>query len=340
MKFSVGIGRGESFYDMAVEAHVAEECGFSHLTIVDQQNLDRDVYVLMVAAAQATSRIEIGQGVTIPASRHPSVTANATCSVNEIADGRVFLGIGSGGNALRSMGRKARPLQELRATVEFIRKYTSGAEAEFQGNLMHSEWIRQPLRIYMAASGPKSLQLAGELADGVITIGANPELVRWRQEMVARGAERVGRDPESIDFWVRNCMYISDSPEEALRGVAAYAPRSVWLDLGADNPDVAQLRERLSRRLPDLDGLISDGKRVYDAYDEYMHERAEAPHAQLVTQRMADFMHLAGSAERVRERIAELQDIGVRHISNTMFTIKDRPAMMRRIADEVMPAFA
>ena len=71
------------------------------MTLVDQQNLCRDVYVMMTIAAQNTSRIQIGHGVTIPETRHPSVTANATATVAELAPGRIFLGIGAGGNALR-----------------------------------------------------------------------------------------------------------------------------------------------------------------------------------------------------------------------------------------------
>lgn len=339
MKFSVGLGRGVSFEELAEEAQVAEESGFSHLTVVDQQNLDRDVYVLMTAVAIRTSRILIGQGVTLPASRHPAVTANATASVDEVSGGRAFLGIGAGGNALRSMGAKAPPLRELRATVEFVKRYVAGEEAEYGGYKMRSGWIRRAYPIYMAASGPKALQLAGELADGVITVGANPELVKWRLELIRRGAERVGRDPSTIDIWVRNCMVIGESREEARRQAAAYAPRTIWLDLGADNPEAAELRRRLAKTVKDVDGLIADSKRVFDAYDEYMHERSEAPHAQFVTQRMIDFMHLTGSSDEVRARISELQSMGIEHISNTMFTLKDRKEMMRRIGTEIISAF-
>src|SRR6478672_5067562 len=146
------------------------------MTVCDQENVSRDVYTMMAVAALNTSNILIGQGVTVPYTRHPSVTANATWSVNELSGGRVFLGIGAGGNAVRSMGMKALPLTEFRDTVQFIKKYMRGEEVEYHGATMHSEWIKEPVPIYMGASGPLSCILGGELADGVIFgTGTHPE---------------------------------------------------------------------------------------------------------------------------------------------------------------------
>ena len=142
MKFAVGTGRNERIDEVAGIARAAEESGFSYLTFLDEQNLARDLYAMMTIAAANTSHIRIGQGVTVPFTRHPSVTANATATVDELSGGRVILGIGSGGGALGTMGMKTRPLAELREMVEFIRRYSAGEEAEFQGARMRSEWIR------------------------------------------------------------------------------------------------------------------------------------------------------------------------------------------------------
>jgi 5,10-methylenetetrahydromethanopterin reductase len=341
LEFSVGFGRDESLDQIAEEARLAEELGFDQMTLVDQQNLCRDVYVMMTIAAQNTSRIQIGHGVTVPETRHPSVTANATATVAEIAPGRIFLGIGAGGNALRSMGRGPRPMQEYREYTEFIAKYIRGEEAEFQGARMHNTWIREPFPIVMAATGPASCRMAGELADAVIIgPGVHPEVVKWRIEQVQRGAEKAGRDPANIGIWLRLMIVLAESREAARRQASAYASRGVWTTLGlVKSPDVAELYRRLEPQIADLDGLIAEGRRAYEAYDEYQHEELDSPHSQLVTQRMIDFVHLTGTPEDVSERIGALREIGVTNISVTTFTLEDRHGMLQDISETIMSRF-
>jgi 5,10-methylenetetrahydromethanopterin reductase len=341
LQFGVDIGRNSTLAQVADEARVAEECGFDHITLVDQQNLDRDVYLMMMAAAQATKRIKVGQGVTVPTTRHPSVTANATATLDEMVPGRIFLGIGAGGSALRSMGQFARPMQEYREYVEFIKKYMRGEEAEFQGTRARSAWIKRPVPLYMAAGAPVSLRIAGELADGVIIgVGANPEVAKWRIELVHEGAKRVGRDPTEIDIWLFTMCVIAETKEAARREVSAANSRVTWLTL-RDRPgsEIEGLRSRLRRTIPDLEGLIEEGRRAYEAYDEYEHEMLDSAHSKLVTQRMIDFVHLTGPAAEIRQRIAELQRVGVKNISVELYTVVDRKAAMRKIADEIMPYF-
>ncbi len=216
MDFGITMGQKEPVSEIADQAIVAEESGFDHISFIDSQNRSRDVYAMMTVAALNTRRVHIGQMVTVPSTRHPSVTANATATVAELSGDRVFLGLGTGGSAVRSMGMETRPLGELKETVQFIRKYTEGEEAEFRGTKMHSEWIRRPLPIYMAASGPKSLKLAGELADGVITMGGPTFVMKWKLDHIYKGAEKAGRDPSKLDIWVRSYIYVTDSKKRPI----------------------------------------------------------------------------------------------------------------------------
>ena len=132
MRFSVGMGRNLRIDEIARHARVADECGFTHLTYIDSQNLCRDVYSMMTIGALNTHRIHIGHGVSNPYTRHPSVTACATATVDELSGGRAFLGIGAGFSALRTMEmHNARPMREFRNVVEFVRAYTRGEEVEY-----------------------------------------------------------------------------------------------------------------------------------------------------------------------------------------------------------------
>ena len=339
MQFTVGMGRNERIDEIGAHARVAEESGFSHMTLVDQQNLSRDIYVMMAMAAVNTHRIKIGQGVTQPYTYHPSVVANGTATIDELSGGRAFLGIGAGGNALRSMGQDMGKVRVFRESVEFIRKYMSGQEAEYQGARMHSEWVRRPVPIYMASAGARSLQLSGELADGVIFFGAHPVLIRWNLEQIEKGALKANRDPSGIDTWLRTLVYVADSKEAARRECASYAgsiARHWYWYLQSNRPEVAEIGERLEAAAP---GIIEEFKRVYDAWDEYDHEKTDATHAGAVTQRIIDFFHLTGTPEDICERIEEIGRMGIKTISTTTFTVIDKKGMMREIGDKVMPAF-
>ena len=221
--FSVGMGRNLAIAEVASHSKLAEDCGFSHLTMIDSQNLSRDVYSMMTLAALNTHRIKIGHGVTNPFTRHPSVTATASATINEVSGGRAFVGIGAGFSSVMTMGMNARTMQEFRETVQFIKDYTAGREVEYHGSKMHSEWIRRPVPVYMASIGLRSLRMAGELADGVMLGGVHPEMMKWNLEQIARGAESVGRDPSEIDIWARTEILVADSKEEARREVASYA---------------------------------------------------------------------------------------------------------------------
>lgn len=340
MEFSVGTGRNEAIYEVPSLAKTAEESGFSHITFVDQQNISRDVYAMMALAAINTHRIKIGHGVTVPLIRHPSVTANATATIDELSGGRVFLGIGIGGNALRSMGVKQPPMKEFKEEVEFIKRYMSGQEAEFKGARMHSEWVRHPVPVYIASShSVKTCQLGGEIGDGVIIVDAHPEIVKWRLELIERGAVKSGRDPSKIDVWVRTEIFIAGSKEEARKEAASYAAsaaRNRYWYLQKKTPEAVQLGELMERVEP---GIINEMKRIYDNWDEYQHEKTDAAHARLASQRVIDFFHLTGKPEDICDRIYALGKLGVKNISTTVFTVIDKKGMMRKIGDEIMPHF-
>ena len=338
LDFSVGIGRNLRMNEIGEHARVAEECGFSHVTFVDQQNLNPDVYVMMTLAAVSTHRIKIGQGVTQPYTYHPSVIANATASVDALCGGRAFLGLGAGGNAVRSMGLKAQPMRDFRECIEFIRRYSRGEEAVYKGARMHSEWVRRPFPIYVASAGPRSLQIAGELGDGVVFPGSHPVLVKWSMEQVEKGALRAGRDPSKIDTWVRTLVFVAESKEAARRESASYAANVTRLYdmLRRENEDVIDLRQRIDGALP---GIIDEFKRVHDVWDEYEHEKTDAAHAGAVTDRVIDFRLITGTPDDVVERIHQLGKLGVKNVSCVMFSVVDKKGMMREIADKVMVHF-
>ncbi|MFI5421168.1 MAG: LLM class flavin-dependent oxidoreductase, partial [Nitrososphaerales archaeon] len=94
-----------------------EEKGFDQVWVGDSQLIHRDAYTDLARWSLNTSKIKLGPLVTNPVTRHPSVTASAICSIDEISNGRALLAIGTGETAVRRVGIKTRPVAELESAV-------------------------------------------------------------------------------------------------------------------------------------------------------------------------------------------------------------------------------
>ncbi len=154
----------------------------------------RDVYMHLTCAALETATLRLGPGVTNPITRHPVTTASAAITLDEVSGGRADLVVGTGYSSAYIVGRKAATLATMRRATEMWHAVFSGARTELGGLEIELDAPCPRLPVYLAASGPKSLQLAGEIADGVlIQAGADPGCVAWALEQVEIGMARAGR---------------------------------------------------------------------------------------------------------------------------------------------------
>ena len=347
MDFGIGLGAELRFDEVAAHARVADESGFSHVTFVDQSNVSREVNGMMTIAALNTRRIQIGHGLCDPLMYHPAVIGNFVASLRELTGGRVFVGLGAGDPFAGKAITRPVGLDAQRETVKFLKKFTAGEDAELWGSTWHSEWIRntqwagRPIEVFMGPLGPKSLQMAGEVADQIYVFGAGePEIMKWNMEQIETGALRVGRDPSEIKVWARTEVYVTRSKEEARREISSYAASCVAVLYRSvfkrNTPEAQDLYQRLERKQP---GIVDEFKHIFENFDPYMHESIHAPHADFATQRVIDFINLSGPVEDIDERIYDLQQIGVHGISCMQYAIIDQQSNMREIANTIMPQF-
>jgi 5,10-methylenetetrahydromethanopterin reductase len=336
MDFAVGIGRTESIHEVGDHAKVAEESGFKYVSVVDIPYLGREVDSMMTMAALSTKKVMIGQGVTDPVTRHPLVSANASATIDELSNGRAFVGIGTGGPWGKPMKKPAR-LSQLREAVTFIKSYTAGKEVEWQGVKFQSEWSRRELPVYIACGGPKACFLAGQVADGVIaTSNADLATNKWRMDQIARGAESVGRDPADIDYWVRGMIYVTDDKDKATREVAGYAVNGaylLWVQMQQNTPASEELRIRLEKEQP---GLLDDCKKVGEAFDPKWVEHPDAPAAKFITRRIIDSQHAVGTPDQICEQLSKLEEAGMKTFGTVTYTIDDKRDMMREIGSTII----
>jgi len=178
-----------------------EAAGFDGAGILDSQLLSRDAFVTLGQAATHTRRLALFPAVTNPFTRHPSVLASAIQTVEELAPGRVKFVIGTGYTSASTIGRKAATLGEMRECIATVRALLAGESARFgetAGRLGYASGRRIP--VLMAASGPKAIELAGEVADGaLLLVGANRGIVTRALEHLERGAKRAGRTVDDLE---------------------------------------------------------------------------------------------------------------------------------------------
>ena len=187
-------------------AQLSEDLGYSHVWIGDSHLIWREAYVNMTAVALNTTKVRIGTGVTNPLTRHASVVASAYATLEEFAPERFIVGIGLGDSSVETMGLRPARLSYFEKAVADMRALFAGNEAELESgkiHLLHPPKRRVP--VYVAASGPKMLELAGRIADGIIVlVGIDDNYVRSARERIDAGAKAANRDPRQIEIvlWV------------------------------------------------------------------------------------------------------------------------------------------
>src|SRR5262249_12966934 len=100
------------------DARLAEDVGFSMVGVADSQSVFREMYATMALCAQGTRRVRIGPSVTNPITRHPAVAASGIATVDEIAPGRAFFGLGSGDSAILNLPQRPSTPADLPAYVD------------------------------------------------------------------------------------------------------------------------------------------------------------------------------------------------------------------------------
>ena len=257
---------------VAAEAVQAEALGYDRIGIWDSPALFREPLVTLAAAARDTRRIALGTWVTNPLSRHPVVTASAAATLDELALGRTYIGIGSGDTGVMHLGLRAAPLAHLEQYVLAVRRLLEDGQAAYGGQTARLNWAQRHIPILIAAHGAKSLRLAGRIGDGVVVgLGVTPEVIQAALALIDDGARDAGRRLADIEVWFTCFWFVDPEPGAAHRqaGWAAASFASHFARAGLDGKLVppeyhAALREFGSAYDKVTHGAVPDAQK-----DEY-----------------------------------------------------------------------
>jgi 5,10-methylenetetrahydromethanopterin reductase len=305
-------------HDMGYElemAQYAEERGFSEVWQADTR-LARDCVVMMSALLAKTSRLRIGSGVLPIYTRNPAVIAATWSTMWELGgltpdgESRVMLGLGAWWEPIA--GRvgvdRRKPLTAMRENIEAIRQLFTMEEVTYEGEFVNLDRVRldvaygdtgpRDIPIYVGATGPKMLELTGEIADGVVlNYVVSPDYIRDAVSAVAAGAAKSGRTIADIDRPELLVCALSDSdPEEAVmtgKSLAAYylgTEPHIMKASGAD-PDLVE-------RVQQIVGWPAT---------EADYRKA----AHLIPDELVHRLMAVGTSAQCQEKVAEFIDAGV-----------------------------
>ena len=320
--------------DMPVERIVAltrqaDAAGFQYGWIFDSHILWLEPYPLLTLMASNTKNMRLGPCVTNPAVRDITVTASLFATLNLISGGRMQLGIGRGDSSRRVLGKKPVSYGQLEEAVKTFRELTAGHEIEYDGQATRISWATGSPPVWVAGYGPKVLEMAGRVADGVILQFADPDLIEWCVSFVKKGADAAGRDFKKIEI-------MSAAPVWASRDLKIAREHVRWFPALVSNHVV----DLVSRYKPEeLPPALTSYIKHKDKYDYQEHCEVGSEHSKFVTDEVVDRFCLVGPIEAHREKLKKLASVGVTQF-NIYLMCGDEEATLETYKKEVLPQFA
>ena len=320
--------------DMPVERIVgltrqAEAAGFQYGWIFDSHVLWLEPYPMLTLMATNTKNMRLGTCVTNPATRDITVTSSLFATLNLISGGRMQLGIGRGDSSRRVLGKKPVTSAQLEQAVNAFRDLTGGKETEYESQTARLPWATGGVPpVWVAGYGPKVLDLAGRIADGVILQFADPDLIEWCVGFVKKGAEAAGRDPRKIEIMAAAPVWVSDD-------VKVGRERVRWFPALVSNHVV----DLVSRYKPEeLPPALTSYIRNRGQYDYLHHCEVDSSNANFVSDEVTDRFCLLGPAQAHIEKIRTLARAGVTQF-NIYLMCGNEEDTLEAYKREVLPAF-
>jgi probable F420-dependent oxidoreductase len=285
-------------------------------------------YPLMTLMAMNTERMRIGTCVTNPATRDLTVTASLFATLNLISRGRMELGIGRGDSSRRVMGKKPVSWSQLEAAVKEFRDLTAGREVQHDGQPTRLTWAKIPPRVWVAGYGPKVLQMAGRVADGIILQFADPALIEWCMGFVKEGARAAGRDADKIEV-------MSAAPVWVSRDMSVGRDRVRWFPALVSNHVMDLIRQYKPEDLPEaLTSYVQDRGH----YDYQHHCEVGSDNAEFVSDEVIDRFCVLGTAEDHKKKLKELARAGVTQF-NIYLMCGEEEQTLEEYQRDVLPEF-
>jgi len=337
--------------DYVVEA---EKLGYSHAWLADSQMIWSDCYATLALAATRTSTIKLGTGVAVSGTRPPPVNAAGIATINAIAPGRTFFGIGAGNTAMRIMGLPPHRIAGFDQYLREVGPLLKGEESliQHQGKEIPIRHVmpdkgfvnfEDPIPMYVSGFGPRSLALAGKYGDGaVLAFAASPAVMESIWQMIEAGADdHFSRD----DFYTTalTAMVVQQEGEAidserikhhcgAMAMAALHYTYDQYRNFGHQPPNA-------------MAGIWDDYTRLLESVpEEKRHQRIHMGHncwvmpeeQQFLTADLIRATCFVGTQDQMIEQLRALNDAGLNQVMN-LPSFDPRYEVLRDIAEKIIP---
>ena len=331
----------------------AENLGYDFCWISDSPLIRSNPWAVMALAAHQTQTIRLGTGLAIPGLRLAPVAANGIATINRLAPGRTFLGVGTGNTAMRTMGQKPATIKAFAEYIRVVRALIRGEEADYtldgithpirmQNLELHYVDVEHDIPIHVGGFGPRAQALAGELGDGLISGIPRGGSIPQALANAKKGADKAGRTLDNFEMTVLANLVMLE-PGETLdsQRVVAECGSSIMANVHY----LVDWVKETGNAPPDY---------VMPIWDEYMafhqsrdadraHQQLHASHysyldpdeARFVTPEMIRTFCIAGQPDEIIERLHELEAEGLNAI-NFSFPLERQYRMIEDFATRVI----
>lgn len=300
LKFGVELVPAKGIEKLVDYGVYLEQGGLKNIWITDHYT-NMDPYILLTLMANATNSVKLGLGVTNPFTRHVAATACAISALDYVSKQRVILGLGAGDTpTLASLNMEAKKIvNTISETVQAIRLLWNEKIVNFNGEFVTLKNARLNFKpagkvpLYIGAQGPKMLELAGEIGDGIL-INASDELdFKIARKLITQGANKANRKVKDLDIVAYTCFSVSDDKDSALQSAF-----QVIAFIAAATPDNVLERH-------DLD--IAKARKMKACI-----EKGNIPKAfELVDSSFIEAFSITGTPEQCIDKIETLKKVGV-----------------------------
>ena len=305
-------------FDVRAACEIArrvEELGYTDCWSAETSGPDG--FSVASAVGVSTEKLRIGCAVTPVYSRPPALVAMSALAAQQASGGRFCLGLGASSPVIVEgwMGQSLdSPLARIRETVQVVRSALAGEKVGFDGSTVRVKGFRlettpeQPIPLFLAALGPKMLELASEIADGVALYLASEE-----------GVALAAKACPGLDI-VERVMCCPDEDVDAVRGAARWF-LTPYIAVPAYN------------RFISAQGFESEAGVIADAWAQGERDKAR----EAITDRLIDALVVMGPAEACKERLDSFREAGLGTPILGLFSVSGSPDAIRKAIERMAP---
>ena len=311
----------------------AEEAGFTYCWFYDSHILWRESYPAMAMCIEHTKKMRFGPCVTNPNTREWSQAASLFGSLAKQSDGRFDMGVGRGDSAVRVMGRKPARLATMDEFIDVVKGLIRGEERQYGDvpNPIQFPWAEgYELPVWVAAYGPKALDSAGRMGDGLILQIAEPSICKWLSGQALDAGKANGRDMSSYKVMAAAPAYLGDM--QKCRDATRWFPAMV-------GNHVADIVEKYGTGRDDIPETLTAYIKDRKGYDYSKHGQSDNPYLDFITDDIIDAFAVLGTPDDHISKLKTLEKAGVTQF-NIYLDNGDEENIIAEYGKTVIPALS